>query len=235
MTLEISPTFDPPEPKRPDVQIYGEALAAKRNVVALLMRRDRRRQASQWFIAAYAIVATVAAAYGIGNEKVYVYELTQDHAGQKMLLLTDRTYTFRRGEMIDVMRWWTFHTRSITLDPVVNDKFRHGAQMRLADTIRPAFDKHYDATRLSPNWTRDVDLDSFGFTQVTDGQAGFWTFMMAWSETDFFQLQPRAQRRMLGTVTIQVRPPTPPEMAKGSYDGLWIVNFDIQEAPDKGA
>ncbi len=131
---EIPPTFDPPAKARPDVLIYDEALAAQRNEVALLMRRDRRRQWSQWFIAGYAVVATLAAAYGIGNEKLYVYQLTEDHAGRQTITLLDRQYTLTRGDMVDGMRWWLFHLRTVSLDPVLNDKFAAAAVARMADT-----------------------------------------------------------------------------------------------------
>lgn len=230
---ETPRTFDPPDKAKPDVLIYDEALAAQRNVVALLMRRDRRRQVTQWVIGGYAIAATLAASYGIGSEKVYVYQLVEDHAGRQSMVLLDRTYTLTRGDMVDGVRWWLFHLRTVSLDPVLNDKFAAAAQARVADAARALLEQQRQAAALPAGWTRDVDLASFGATQLSDGEGGFASFLVEWTEREFHQLQERKRHRMLATVTVAIRPPGPMERQAGNLDGLWIAAVDIQPAPGK--
>lgn len=230
--IDIPNSYDPPEQAKAEVQIYTEALAAKRNVVSALMRRDRLRSLATVFIAGYAIVATWAATYAIGNEKVYVYQIERGMAGLDEVSTIAPVYKASRRDIINDARMWVFHMRSVSIDPIVNQKFAGLAESRIPLDLRHVFKEVRAAGAMGPNQTRDVDLDSFGWTQLSSGEDGYWSFLIEWTEMDFQNLAEAlpAPRRMLANLTFQMRPATRAERKAGNADGMWIVAFDLQRA-----
>lgn len=223
---KLATTF---EDKRDPQFINVAALEAEHNVVNKLIQRDKRRGWREWAQTGAICLLAFTIYHHEVNEDVYAWRITEGLDGVERAEFIE-PYTVDASIIADESREWLQHTRIASSDKVVEDKL-HNAAVARGDTItvKAAITEYIKNQVLMPKGgTRDVLENTFGFTQLSAGEKGLYTFVWKWYEREYFSFVPKQGFEMQATVEMKVRPPTSKEQRQGKLDGLFVSFFDIR-------
>jgi hypothetical protein len=223
---KISTTY---EDRRDPQFINVAALEAEHNIVNRLIQRDRRRGWREWaMVGVIGLLGFVVYDQAM-DVKVVAYRVNEDLAGVERAELLE-PFTVDASILAEESRQWLEHVRIVSSDKVVEDKL-HNAAVRRMDTVTlqqqiTAYIKNQ--VQMPNKGTRDVLENTFGFSQLSNGENGLYTFVWSWYERESFGFVPKNAFEMQATVTMKVRPPTRKELRAGQLDGLFVSYFDIR-------
>lgn len=223
---KLAQTF---EDKRDPQFINVAALEAEHNVVNKLIQRDKRRGWREWALVGVIGLLGYTVYDQQMNEQVFAYRISEGLDGVERAEFIE-PFTVDASIIADESREWLQHVRIASSDKVVEDKLHNAAVRRMDNTALKVAITSYikDQVIMPERGTRDVLENTFGFTQLSAGEKGLYTFVWKWYEREYFVFAPKGGYEMQATVEMKVRPPTGKELRQGQLDGLFVSFFDIR-------
>lgn len=226
MKSELLRAFDPPAAAEPPSSRYTAAMAARASREQALLRGFRLCLGSTLAVGAWAALMTwdnlqMSRTHARIAETKPVYVLERRPDGHQSLILLDNSLDVAKGTRLEAVGWFVRWTRTIGLDPVVQERDRAAALARIRD--RRTAEKWQAAVAADPptgsGWTREVELLDL-VEQAHDPERRASTFLVRWRERSYRDFRLQAETERLGSVV------TFDEAARpGALDGVTVAAF----------
>lgn len=219
-------TYDVPD-KATRIPINRAGLEGQRTAVATFVRHDRRNKTAIVALSCCLAGMTALCAYTVTMQKVFVYQLSETPLGKETYTLLDAGLTFNEANLLDEARDWVKNLRTVTLDPIYNDRLRSYAQARAIGPVEERWEELTTASAMPDGWTRSIDDDSFKASEGSKGEQGYFSWSLQWVEKDWWGSVLREERAMFVNVNMVVLPVSAMGRTKGNLDGIYVAYADI--------